>query len=358
MSIETNRDDILVSILINNYNYASFIRQAIDSSLAQSYSNVEVVVVDDGSADDSAEIIRSYGDRIVPVIKANGGQASAMNAGFSASRGEIIVFLDADDYFHPHAVETIVSAWKPGTVQAQSRLDLVDAQGGFIDLHPAPEVAFDAGDVKPLLLSKGRYNTTVTTGTSFSRSVLEKILPIPEPEFRISADGYLVTIAPFYGDVLAIDVSIGARRQHGNNLWASPESGVGPDQFRKSFQHDFLRYKYLKETADKLGYSVASNLEFRDYLHVQDRLAALRLDPQNYPVKSESRILLAGQGFWSIWKYSSYSSARKLVLSLWFIWTGIAPQSMAARAIAWKFTGKSRPKWADYVLKKVRFATR
>src|SRR5580692_7737105 len=102
----------LVSILINNYNYAKFLDQAIDSALTQTYGKVEVVVVDDGSTDASLEIMAGYGDRIVAVTKQNGGQASAYNAGFDASRGEIICILDADDLFLPHKVSRVVAAYE------------------------------------------------------------------------------------------------------------------------------------------------------------------------------------------------------------------------------------------------------
>jgi glycosyltransferase involved in cell wall biosynthesis len=69
----------------------------------------EVVVVNDGSTDNSPHIINSYGDQIIPVFKENGGMTSAANAGFFASRGEIIFLLDADDIFFPHKVETMVN---------------------------------------------------------------------------------------------------------------------------------------------------------------------------------------------------------------------------------------------------------
>ena len=82
----------LVSINVNNYNYARFLNQAIDSALNQTYPNIEVVVVDDGSQDSSQEIIGSYGNQIVPVLKENGGQASAFNEGFRVSQGEIVMF--------------------------------------------------------------------------------------------------------------------------------------------------------------------------------------------------------------------------------------------------------------------------
>mgnify|MGYP006279310717 FL=1 len=245
MAIKNREADHLpaVSVIINNYNYESFVGQAIDSSLKQSYSKIEVIVVDDGSKDKSAEIIKSYGNQVNAIIKQNGGQASAMNVGFEASSGDLILFLDADDYLFPNAVETIVSAWQPGVAQIQSRLNLVDIQGQYIDLYPAPEIDFDVGDVLPLLLTKGRYNTTVTSGNCFSRKVMEKILPIPEEEFRISADGYLVTVAPFYGEVRAVETVIGGRRKHGNNLWASSNSGLTLEKNRKSIEHDLLRYK-------------------------------------------------------------------------------------------------------------------
>jgi glycosyltransferase involved in cell wall biosynthesis len=68
----------LVSILINNYNYGRFLTEAIDSALNQTYSNIEVIVVDDGSTDNSQEIIKSYQDKIIPILKPNGGQASAI----------------------------------------------------------------------------------------------------------------------------------------------------------------------------------------------------------------------------------------------------------------------------------------
>jgi len=77
---------LLVTILINNYNYGRFLRQAIDSALNQTHANVDVLVVDDGSTDESRDVIDSYGDRIRSIFKENGGQASTFKAGFPASR--------------------------------------------------------------------------------------------------------------------------------------------------------------------------------------------------------------------------------------------------------------------------------
>src|SRR5690349_9032182 len=115
----------LVSIVVNNYNYGRFLNECIDSALNQRYAAVEVVVVDDGSTDESCEVIRSYGARINVVFKNNGGQGSAVNAGFAASTGSIVLFLDADDALAPDAVDRIVREWNPCAARIQYRLECV-----------------------------------------------------------------------------------------------------------------------------------------------------------------------------------------------------------------------------------------
>ena len=90
-------NELRVSIIINNYNYDRFLAQAIDSALNQTYPNIEVIVVDDGSTDSSRQIITSYGDAIKPVLQPNSKQGIAFNNGFNHSTSDIINFLDADD---------------------------------------------------------------------------------------------------------------------------------------------------------------------------------------------------------------------------------------------------------------------
>src|SRR5262249_21648517 len=88
-----------ITILITTYNYGPFIEQAIDSVLSQAFpaDQLEILVVDDGSMDDTSQRIQKYGDRIRYLPKPNGGQASALNFGFAHARGEIVCLLDADD---------------------------------------------------------------------------------------------------------------------------------------------------------------------------------------------------------------------------------------------------------------------
>lgn len=91
----------LVSVVIPNHNYAGYLGAAIDSALAQSYSNVEVIVVDDGSTDGSEAVARRYGQRVRWIAQPRQGVSAARNRGIAASRGELVAFLDADDLWRP-----------------------------------------------------------------------------------------------------------------------------------------------------------------------------------------------------------------------------------------------------------------
>ena len=346
-----------VSIVINNYNYARFLPQAIDSALNQTYNNIEVIVVDDGSRDNSPEIIKSYKNHIIAIYNKNGGQASAINSGFLASHGDIVMLLDADDYLLPDAAEQVVSAWKIDTVQVQSRLQLVNNRGKHIDIYPQPEIPFDSGEVTHLLLERGRYRTTVTSGLSFCRKALAQILPIPETEFRISADGYLVTLIPFYGRIVSIDRPLGVRRYHGSNLWSSSGKGKETDKLCKSLNHDLVKYEFLRKKAVELGKKQGEAFAFKDYIHLTNRIASLRLDPNNHPIPNDSRFILAHKGYWAIWKYSPFSPMRKLILSAWFLWVGWLPLPLAKPAIKWSIFGNSRPAAIDRLVKIIRQAT-
>jgi GT2 family glycosyltransferase len=93
------------SIVIPVYNRAKFLRQAIDSCLSQTFTGYEVIAIDDGSTDESAEILSSYGSRIRVIRQENQGPEIARNAGVAAAQGEYIAFLDSDDFFFPHALE-------------------------------------------------------------------------------------------------------------------------------------------------------------------------------------------------------------------------------------------------------------
>lgn len=220
----------LVSILINNYNYEPFIKQAIDSALNQTYSSIEVIVVDDGSTDNSREVISRYGDKIIPVLKENGGQASAFNAGFAASRGDIICFLDSDDLFLPEKITDVVHAFG-------------ERQESDWCFHPLRSVDIKLRDIEPekpitkssyegslreydlrTNLKKGKadknFPYTSTSGLCFKRSLLNQILPMPEAKGISLNDGYLTFTSLGLSKGIVLDKELGLYRIHDSNAHA------------------------------------------------------------------------------------------------------------------------------------------
>ena len=215
--------DKLVSIIINNYNYGRFIRDAIESALQQTYTPIEVIVVDDGSTDNSRQIIEAYGTRIIPVNKSNGGQASALNAGFQKSKGDIILFLDADDYLAPDVVEKVVVAMKDtSTAKAHWLMRKIDQENTLTGMMLPDDKLFE-GDLREQVIlmgpskSGGPPNSPPTSGNAWSRKFLEKVLPIPEEIFKGGADNYLFVLAPLFGEIKKINEPLGYYRVHGSN---------------------------------------------------------------------------------------------------------------------------------------------
>ena len=104
-----NGESRMVSIIIPVFNRKDLVETAIDSALAQTHPEVEVVVVDDGSTDGTAEVLKRYGTKINVIFKKNRGQSAARNTGLAACSGQYILFLDSDDYLEPNAIEVLLS---------------------------------------------------------------------------------------------------------------------------------------------------------------------------------------------------------------------------------------------------------
>ena len=220
----------LVSILINNYNYGAFLSHAIESALAQTYDNFEVVVVDDGSTDCSREIIAKYGTRIIPVMKENGGQASAFNACFAASKGDIVCFLDADDLFLPEKVSTIVQIFEDNP-RAGWCFDRVQEFDNHTGERYAPTADWQCGpwDARETILSDGVAPNlpTATSGLSFRRSKLAVLLPMPEI-IRITSDSYLKLAAVGLEEGWMASQNLTLQRIHSTNAYTRQKIGKRP----------------------------------------------------------------------------------------------------------------------------------
>jgi hypothetical protein len=231
-------DDVRLTVLMANHNYARYLATAIDSVLVQDHPGLELVVVDDGSTDDSASILRSYGDRVITVFKARGGQASAMNAGFERSTGDIVCMLDADDTFLPGKARRVAEAFARTPADhalLHHRLQIVDSAGR--PMGAAWPRAVPTGDLRSRAArSAGWYPRPVMSGLCFRRSYLERLFPVPTEPCRaegplgpvtveLKPDTYLAAPAALVGPVIGLAEVLGTYRVHGRN-----KSGAGGDE--------------------------------------------------------------------------------------------------------------------------------
>lgn len=253
----------LVSVVINNFNYERFIGAAIESALSQTYENFEVIVVDDGSTDRSRDAVARYGDRVRLIAKSNGGQASAFNAGFTASRGEWVCFLDSDDTWTANKLSCVVEAVRarPSAVLVYHPVLPVDRLGNVVG-KPWPSCDLQGKLGARVLRSGGWWPYPPTSALAFRRDYLSLILPIPEDEFRICADAYLADAAPVLGDIYGMPEALACYRLHGENNWSnSLHAGGSAESLQIQLRRYELRVKGLNDTLARLGVPGRAKLE-------------------------------------------------------------------------------------------------
>lgn len=127
-------------MIIPTYNQAGYLREAVDSVLAQTYLDRECIVVDDGSTDETPDILASYGDRIVTLHQTNRGAANALNAGIRAAKGELICWLSSDDAYLPSKLERQVQAFiaDPEAGMCCTGWEVMDEHGLVVERYPEP----------------------------------------------------------------------------------------------------------------------------------------------------------------------------------------------------------------------------
>jgi glycosyltransferase involved in cell wall biosynthesis len=209
-----------VSVLVNNYNYAAYVGRAVASSLEQTHPSKEVVVVDDGSTDRSRSVLEPFRGTVRIILQENRGQAAAMNAAVRASRGDILCFLDSDDWWAPGKLAAVAAAFDadPRVVLVYHRLQPMrdDSAAG---LKPIPRTLCSGDLSRRMLHSAGWWPFPMTSAIAVRRSAWDAAGEIPE-SFRISADAWLVGVYPFLGRVAALPASLGFYRLHGDNNWS------------------------------------------------------------------------------------------------------------------------------------------
>jgi len=244
-----------VSVVIVNYNYGRYLKKCIESVLAQDYEPMEVMVIDDGSTDDSRAVIETYSGRLAPAFKRNGGVISATNLGFQMSHGSVVIFVDADDYLLPGAVAAHAQALQErGVVRSQAYMTVL--QGTELSRSRIPGQCAAEGDLRAMVLERGpgSYVCSPTSGNAWSRSFLERIFPLPENLKGVAQDALLMDTAPLFGETVTLDRRLAVYRMHGKNA-----SGELAEMNLENIQEVLVRYEKrsarLGEIAAGLGHS-------------------------------------------------------------------------------------------------------
>lgn len=232
--------DPFVSVLIDSFNHERFIEKAVTSVLDQDFpaSRFEVLVIDDGSTDSTPEIVRKFAPRVRYLRKENGGQGSAFNAGIPECKGEIVAFLDADDWWQPAKLTTVVEAFSrnPQIGSIGHGFSEVDESGNLLaQIVPSQQtVNFlrDAADAREFLSLRAFLGTS---RLAIRRSILQRVLPLPL-DLIVEADEFMASVATVLGGALILDQCLTAYRIHSGNLFQF----TGSDPSRSSRKYRSL----------------------------------------------------------------------------------------------------------------------
>jgi glycosyltransferase involved in cell wall biosynthesis len=213
---------VFVSVLIDTYNHERFIEEAISGVLAQDFpaADREILVVDDGSTDRTPETLSKFASQARIFRKPNGGQASAFNHGIQECRGEIVVFLDGDDWWAPNKLSAVINAFSSqsavGLVGHSITEVLADGARRSELVRDSPQFRIDS--VAGAHIFRLRKSFLGTSRMAFRADLLRRIGPIPEA-LVIEADEFLFTLGALFSEVLLLREPLTFYRLQGQNLY-------------------------------------------------------------------------------------------------------------------------------------------
>jgi len=211
------------TVLIDTYNHERFIEQAIVSALEQDFprSDTEILVVDDGSSDRTPEIARKFGSQVHLLRKQNGGQASAFNIGIPEARGEIVAFLDGDDWWAKKKLSVIAdhfAAHPDVGIVGHGIFEFCSETGNAVSIVPERP-----GEIRLDTVSGGTFLRQMmcffgTSRVAVRRDVLSRVLPIPD-SLVVEADEFMSIMSTAYSTAALIQQPLTFYRLHHDNLF-------------------------------------------------------------------------------------------------------------------------------------------
>ncbi len=343
-----------VSVVILNYNYARFLATTITSALDQSHPDVEVIVVDDASTDDSVDVIERFGDSVIPVLhETNLGQGAAINSGVAAASGDLIWFLDADDALLSEACATAATAFEIDRRFAKfhTPLAIIDGEGRWSgELLPADPERLAIGDIGNHVLEFRAHGWPPMSGNAYSMDALLRVLPIPAEDYRQAADSFLNEQIAVCGTLTRSDEPVAAYREHGGNQFAGTAVDLG--WLRTKIRRELCSHERLGLVVWQLGlrgYRLNAG-DVRDVSFFGYRLASLRLDPTGHPIvdqaQPDGRFRLAAGGIRAALTNPQLAASDRLIRCAWFVIAASVPRFAVKPLLSWYLPdGPSQPIW-------------
>lgn len=210
----------LITVLIDTYNYGHFIEEAIDSVLAQDFpqEQMEILVVDDGSTDNTADRVRKYGDRIQFFCKPNGGQASTLNFGIARARGEFVALLDGDDYWLPGKLSRVMDEFSKNPQVGMVYHDFFFKRDNASPPLPTSGLAGSSGFLPSYPERLLCYDVPLCAAMALRRNILGRLLPIPQ-SLIVQADAHLSACVIFLAPIVYVSEPLTVHRVHSDNAW-------------------------------------------------------------------------------------------------------------------------------------------
>ena len=323
-----------LSIVITNHNYADFVEHAISSALAQREVDVEVIVVDDGSTDGSRPTIDRFASQVTVLLTANDGQGAAINRGFAASSGDVVIFLDADDVLYRDTGGRVLTTMTadPKIARMQFTLDVIDRAGHPTgETVPAPSSVLFSGDARPRLLTcPDDIVWQPTSGNAFSRTALSAVLPMPEAPYRLCADYYLSALVPLHGNVELLRGPGGGYRVHGGNAFFARRESL--DRLRTNISRTCETHRHLIDESRRLGLTglPLDPAAVRSVSFTANRLISYRLDRSHHPIEGDSRLSLIRMGLSSAALRADVSPLRRAAFAGWLLALATVPRRLVS----------------------------
>jgi hypothetical protein len=321
-----------VDVVVTNHNYARFLPEAIESACGQTHPDVHVVVVDDGSTDDSRQVLDGFADRVEVVLKEQGGQASALNAGLERCRGEVLLVLDADDRLRPQAAERVARAFAadPGLSKVQFPMAIIDSKGRPTgEVKPGGHLRAPTGDQRRAELAfPFDLPWLPGGGTGFRTEAVRRILPIPAADYpRSGADWYLVHLTALLGEAALLEEVCAEYRVHGGNAYQQDRDEIDLDHVRESIVFAAATTRSLESLAGELGLRAPRPiLSFAD---LANRLVSLKLEPERHPHPADRPLGLLPKAVRASHRRFDVSWPMKALLATWFALEALAPRRLA-----------------------------